>query len=212
MNDDTVGGSSESRRAYHSPARQRQAEQTRERIVAAGSEIVHSLPQWDWGQLTFTAVAERAGVGRRTVFRHFPTEVQLHDAVMQRLEEEAGVDYDAVTLDNVAGVASHVFASLQEFASLPPKAPLVPTFYSTFHRRRHALVRAIEEQAPDWPEAQRNAATAVVDLLWDVTTFERLVTSWRLDRAAAAQTIAWTINLVAAAVAAGNFPLGKKST
>jgi len=42
-------------------------------VIAAGSELVRQLPSWDWREVTFRAVAERAGVGERTVYRHFPT-------------------------------------------------------------------------------------------------------------------------------------------
>ena len=70
------------RRTYDNRARQEKAAQTRERIVAAGSELVHAFDTWNWRDLTFKAVAERAGVGERTVYRHFPTERHLHDAVM----------------------------------------------------------------------------------------------------------------------------------
>ena len=51
---------------------------------------MHGYDTWDWRDLTFRSVAERAGVGERTVYRHFPTERHLHDAVMERLESEAG--------------------------------------------------------------------------------------------------------------------------
>src|SRR5215471_9947932 len=101
------------RRRYNSPVRQQRAIETRNRIVAAGSALVHELPSWDWSGLTFRAVAERAGVGERTVYRHFPTERHLHDAVMQRLESEAGVSYEDVNLTNLAETTSRVFGSLQ---------------------------------------------------------------------------------------------------
>ena len=76
---------------YDNSARAEKAGKTRERIIAAGSELVHAFDSWNWRDLTFRSVAERAGVGERTVYRHFPTERHLHDAVMQRLESEAGV-------------------------------------------------------------------------------------------------------------------------
>ena len=55
--------------------------------------------------MTFQAVAEGAGVSKRTVFRHFATERDLHDAVMQRFQERAGVSYEDVDIDGVAAVA-----------------------------------------------------------------------------------------------------------
>jgi hypothetical protein len=48
------------RRLYDSPVRQQQATDTRERIIAAGSELVHGFRTWDWRGLTFGAVARYA--------------------------------------------------------------------------------------------------------------------------------------------------------
>jgi AcrR family transcriptional regulator len=52
--------------------RQQKAAGTRQRIVKAGSELAHESASWDWKALTYRAVAERAEVGERTVYRHFP--------------------------------------------------------------------------------------------------------------------------------------------
>ena len=54
--------SSDSRRRYDSSARRAQAARTRERIVAAAVELVHDFASWNWDELTFRAVAARAGV------------------------------------------------------------------------------------------------------------------------------------------------------
>src|SRR6185312_12264800 len=134
------------RRSYDNRARQEKAAQTRERIVAAGSDLVHGFDSWNWRDLTFKAVAERAGVGERTVYRHFPTERHLHDAVMQRLESEAGVSYEDVDLANLAETTARVFASLQRFSvreSVP--VPGDAAFVSSDQRRRDALLRVVSE-------------------------------------------------------------------
>ena len=102
MSEPSIGN----RRRYDNRARQEKAAQTRERIIAAGSELVHAFDTWNWRDLTFRSVAERAGVGERTVYRHFPTERHLHDAVMQRLESEAGISYENVDLGNLGEVTS----------------------------------------------------------------------------------------------------------
>ena len=139
-----------SRRTYDNRARQEKAAQTRERIVTAGSELVHGFDTWNWRDLTFRAVAERAGVGERTVYRHFPTERHLHDAVMQRLESEAGISYEDVDLANLAEVTGRVFASLQRFSVRESvEAPQDPTFVGVDVRRREALLRAVSAAAPD---------------------------------------------------------------
>src|ERR1044072_1370203 len=121
--------SSTARRTYDNRTRQQKAAQTRERIVTAGSELVQAFESWNWRDLTFRAVAERAGVGERTVYRHFPTERHLHDAVMERLETQAGIHYEDVDLANLSDVTARLFASLQRFTVRDSvRAPTDPTF------------------------------------------------------------------------------------
>lgn len=188
-----------SRRRYDNRARQEKAAQTRERIVAAGSDLVHEFNSWNWRDLTFKAVAERAGVGERTVYRHFPTERQLHDAVMQRLESEAGVSYEEVDLDNLAETTTRVFASLQRFSvreSIPP--PEDAAFVSSDQRRRDALLRAVSG-AGGSPTRQQMIA-GLLDVLWSPTSYERLVGGWGLDGADAAGAIEWLMAKVITAL------------
>jgi AcrR family transcriptional regulator len=195
------------RRAYDSPVRRQRAAETHDRILTAGSEIVHELPGWDWRELTFRAVAERAGVGERTVYRHFPTERHLRDAVMERLEEEAGVSYDDVTLGSVAAVATLVFRSLHAFADpeiTPPTSD--PTFEAVDVRRKAALRRAIADAAPQWSETQQETTAALLDVLWNLPAYERLVTGWQFDGDRASEAITWLIDRVIAAVDADDPP------
>ena len=189
------------RRPYDSKIRRQQAADTRERVIAAGSELVHELPSWDWHELTFRAVAERAGVGERTVYRHFPSERHLKDAVMHRLEEEAGVSYDEVTLDEVSAVAALVFESLHGFAVQETKGqPADPTFADADSRRRAALRRSVAASAPDWSDAQQETAAALLDVLWNLPSYERLINGWQFDGDRATEALQWLIGVVIAAV------------
>lgn len=124
---DASGEGAPGPRRYVSHVRRRQADQTRERIIVAGVELVRGFDSWDWSGLTFRAVAQRAGVGERTVYRHFPNERGLRDAIMARLGEEAGVDYETLTLPGVSEVAGRLFRSLGSFAvadvTTPPNDP-----------------------------------------------------------------------------------------
>ena len=169
------------RRGYDSPLRRQKAAQTRDRIVRAGSELVHGFASWDWQGLTFRAVAERAGVGERTVYRHFPTERHLHDAVMQRLEEEAGITYEDVELTNVADVTARVFESRRSFAvSGSVTTPHDPTFVAVDERRRQALLRVVSASTPHWSDTERETLAALLDVLWNLPSYERLVGVWNL--------------------------------
>ncbi len=198
------GNGSPSRRRYDSPARRRQAAATRDGIIAAGAELVHEFTSWDWDGLTFRAVAQRAGVSERTVYRNFPSERQLHDAVMARLEDEAGISYDAVELENLADVTARVFASLHRFAIEDSvRSPGDPTFVGADERRQAALMRAVTARAPHLTAAQCRTAAGLLDVMWSPTTYERLIREWKLDDAAAIAAVEWLIGKVVSAIDTG---------
>ena len=193
------------RRSYDSPVRRERAAETRQRIVTAGSELVHRFESWDWDQLTFRAVAAQAGVGERTVYRHFPTERQLHDAVMDRLHQEAGVDYEGVTIANLAEVTTRVLDSMGRFPTAPTlQVPADPTFEEVDARRRAALGRVVA--GLDVDERSRETIAALLDVLWNLPAFERLVRGWNLAPERASAALAWLVELVLRAAQAGEAP------
>ncbi len=193
------------RRRYDSTLRRQHAAGTRERIVAAGSELLHRSSIRDWRALTVRAVAERAGVNERTVYRHFVNERALRDAVMQRLEQEAGIDLAGMRLEDVADVAARVFKHVSSYP-LKPRPPLDPTLTEAGRRQRKALLGAVAARTARWPEADRLVAAAMFDVLWSVASYERLVVDWQLDREQAIRGITWVIGLVEEAVRKGRRP------
>ena len=203
------GDGSRARRPYASPVREQRAAETRERIVTAGAGLAHELSTWDWTALTFRAVAERAGVGERTVYRHFPTERHLHDAVMQRLNELAGVDYSALDLDGLGALTARVFRSLGDYAAgRVTLEPDDPTFHDVDAQRRSAILRAVEVERPAWTPRQQEDAAAALDVLWHVPSFERLVGAWGMSTARATRTVRWLIDVVTDALRNGGPPGG----
>ena len=197
------------RREYDSPLRRQRAAQTRERILAAGSDLAHESATWDWAELTYRAVAERAGVGLRTVYRYFPTERQLHDAIMARLEGEAGVTYDGLALEDVAAVATRIFSSLSAFSAREAGGQRDGTvFQQSDLRRRAALLACLDEAAPRWTAGQRRTAAALLDVLWNLPSFERLAGPWELDTDRATAALSWLIGRVLDAVERDEPPPG----
>jgi AcrR family transcriptional regulator len=192
-------------RPYNSPVRQERAAQTRQRIVAAGAELAHSVQSWDWREVTMRAVAERAGVNERTVYRHFATEKDLRDAILGRLQEEAGVSVDGLALDDFAQTTSRVISYLATFA-VQPKVASDPTFVAVDEQRRAALVRALEPRTPGWSDRERMAAAALLDVFWGVPTYERMSATWGLAEDELAGAIGWVISLIEAAIERGDRP------
>jgi len=202
-----VGQPAQQRRRYDSRLRRERAAQTRERIVAAGVQLAHESPAWDWRTLTIRAVAERAEVSERTVYRHFPGERELHDAMMQRLEEEAGVTLEGLKLEDLAGATARVFAHVSSFP-LVPRIPQDPTLTATDQRRRAALSNAVAGPAATWPELDRRMAAAILDVLWGVMSYDRLVAAWELTPQQATVALTWAMGLIEAAIREGRGPGG----
>jgi len=189
------------RRHYDSTLRRQRAAETRGRIIAAGSELLHGSSVRDWNGLTIRAVAERAGVNERTVYRHFVNEQGLHDAVMHQFEEEAGIDLRGMELEDVADVTARIFSHV---SSYPPDArqPLDPTLMDAKQRQHEALLSAVAARTGAWSEEDRRAAAATLDVLWSVASYERMVVDWQMDPAEATRCISWVIGLIREAIAA----------
>jgi AcrR family transcriptional regulator len=198
------------RRRYDSTLRRERAAETRARIVAAGAELLRGSSIRDWQALTMRAVAERAGVNERTVYRHFANERALRDAVMQRFEEDAGVDLSHMALGDIADVAAHVLRFVSAYP-IEPRPPLDPTLAATSERRHDALRSAVGGEAPRWSRADREVAAAMFDALWAVDNYERLVGEWDLGAEEAIRGMTWVIELVAEAVRDGRRPPRKRA-
>ena len=103
--------SAEGARAYASPLRAEQAEQTTARIVQAAVDI---LSEGDARDLSMAEVAERAGVSVRTVYRSFANKDELLDGVIDwintRFNQRTGArpetrhEYETTTADVLAEV------------------------------------------------------------------------------------------------------------
>jgi AcrR family transcriptional regulator len=200
-----VSQTGEQRRRYDSRLRRERAAQTRERIVDAGVQLAHEVPAWDWHTLTIRAIAGRAEVSERTVYRHFPGERELHDAMIQRLEQEAGVTLEGLRLEDVAGATARIFAHVSSFP-LVPRMSLDATLTAADQQRRAALLSAVTGPSGGWPETDRRMAAATLDVLWSVMAYERLVASWELTPEQASRALTWAIGLVEAAIREGHGP------
>jgi AcrR family transcriptional regulator len=192
-------------RPYDRTLRRERAAETKERILVAGSELLHRSSVRDWKRLTVRAVAERAGVNERTVYRYFGNERGLHDAVMHRQEEEAGIDLAGMDLEGVAKVATQIFNHVSTYPR-EPRQPLDPTLVDANQRQRDALLGAIGTAAQGWTEEDRVVAAAVFDVLWSVASYERLVVDWQIEHQRATRGLSWVIGLLEEAIANGRGP------
>jgi len=74
-------------RRYRSPLRAERAADTRHRITTAALEL---FTEHGFGGSTVTAIAKRAGVAPQTIYAIFGTKGAILQALLSRLEEDAG--------------------------------------------------------------------------------------------------------------------------
>jgi AcrR family transcriptional regulator len=192
-------------RPYDGTLRRERAAETRERILDAGSELIHRTSVRDWKKLTVRAVAERAGVNERTVYRYFGNEQGLRAAVMHRNEQEAGIELAGMPLEDVATVASQIFDHVAQYPR-EPRPPLEPTLSEAKERQQEALVAAVAARTGQWSDEEQRVVAAVLDVLWSVDAYERMIVDWEIDHRRAVGGIAWVIGLVERAVRDGERP------
>src|SRR5262245_38668489 len=165
--------SERARRRYDNTRRLERAEETRDRIITAAVELLRDSSVRGWAGVTICAVAERAGVHERTVYRHFANERALHDAVLHRYEEEYGIDLEHMQLEDIADVTARIFRSQSTYIPRV-REPLNPTLVDARQRLHDALLTAVSERAPNWQPADRAAAAAAFDVLWSIAAYDRL--------------------------------------
>ena len=85
--------------------------------------------------------------------------------------ERPGAEHRRRPSESVAG---------QAFPSLRRRRP-----------RRRALVRAVTAATPGWSVAERHTVAALLDVLWNLPSYERLVGVWNLGGEDASRAIAW---------------------
>ena len=139
------------------------------------------------------------------MYRHFANERALRDAVMEHLQAEAGVDLADLQLDGIAAAVARTFRFLSSYP-LDARPQLDPTLEATNRRRRDALLAAVAGAAPRWTTTDRTAAAAMLDVLWSVAAYERLVGEWELAPDDAAQTLTWAVRVLEDAIRNGRRP------
>lgn len=151
-------------RRYEQRARAEQQQQTRRRIAAAAAELHGTVGP---ARTTIAAIAERAGVQRSTVYRHFPDERALFLACSGHFREQHPPP-DPAAWAGVAAPEERLAAALDAlygwYESVEPMlsnvlrdAETMPALAEVGAGRR-AYLKAVEDGlAPGWGARGRRA-------------------------------------------------------
>ena len=168
------------KRRYELKERARRQEETRQRIVEATVELHTSLGT---ARTTISAIAERAGVERHTVYAHFPDEVALLRACSThwrgqhpRPDVQRWLELDDPE-QRLSGVLSDLYAWYEGVESdldvLLRDAPLVPASAANFAEIDRAMSDLADELVRGRP--RRKAVRAAVGHALEFETWRSLV-------------------------------------
>ena len=138
-------------RTYRSPLRAERAAETRHRITTAALEL---FTEHGFGGSTVTAIAKRAGVAPQTVYAVFGTKGAILQALLSRLEEDAGA---AEWRARIAAAGDPAIIALRDEAD---------------GHRRQALASLIDGLADSGALAAGLARRRAVDRAWMLTGVE----------------------------------------
>ena len=182
----------ETKRTYRSELRAEQVEATRLRIIEAG---VAGFAPWA-AELPFDKVAERARVSERTVYRHFPTQRDLLQAVTAHIIACSGWDPDELNAENLGQRTARAFTyfgTLIESGEHQPEAQS-PDTKALRSRRLETIERIVAPYTEGMdPELARGICAVFAELV-RVQVFRGMYEQWGLSGAEAGRAVEWAIN------------------
>ncbi len=182
------------RRPYHSPLREAQARETRERILAGVADWLRRAPDEPF---TLDAIAEIAGVERRTVLRHFETKEALLEAFWTWVNARLTPSTLPTTLEELIEAPRTTFARFDDEdglirASLH-SAPGRAMRLGAVPARRRAFRAALAEVTRQLGAADRRRLEAVAHALYSAAAWETMKDYAGLSGAQAGDAATWAL-------------------
>jgi AcrR family transcriptional regulator len=182
-------------RTYRKRERARKEAETRRRITEAVVELHRTVGP---AYTTVTEVAERAGVGRMTVYNHFPTEAELIEACSTHWSLENPLP-DPAAWAEIQDPDERLVSALRELygwyagtedmmGNVLRDAPIVPALGELMKDRWWALVERMCEillQGTNLRGQRRRRARAAARVALDFTTWRTLTDQGLSQRDAA---------------------------
>jgi AcrR family transcriptional regulator len=183
--------------------RDEQASLTRDRIMRALADLlVEQGPQ----SLSLHAVAERAGVSDRTLYRHFANKEALYVALQAWISDAVDRAAPPPSLTSPDDLAASLRAAFPELARLKDAylvlqgLPEVRDAMASGHAdRRGAITKAMKPVTRGLPKPAATRMTAIAHLLGSSRALYFLQDVWSFTPEQAAEASGWAIGVIAAA-------------
>ena len=192
------------RRAYVSPVREARARETRERILEGVAAWMQLGAE---GEFTLEAVAEEAGIERRTVFRHFATKEALLAAFWEWINHR-------ITPRTLPGSLAELVAAPREtFARFDDEEGVIRASLHTpagramrmaaVPARREAFRDALREATRGATAADRRRLEAVVHALYSASAWEAMRDYAGVSGSQAGDAASWALAILVDTVKKG---------
>ena len=189
------------RRPYHSPLREAQTRETRERLLAAVARFFAEEPE---AELTLEAIARKAGVERRTLFRHFATREDLLAAFWEWINDRVAPGTLPASLAELIDAPRSTFAHFDEHegvirASLHSAAGRAMRMAAVPERRK-AFKAALAELS-GLGTIDRRRVEAVAHALYSASAWEAMRDYAGVSGVEAGDAAAWALRTLIGALA-----------
>ena len=177
--------------------RQRQREETRTLILNTAMCILTQK-----GAFSHEAIAAAAGVGPRTVYRHFPSRVELYAGLWQRLRVATNARFPQ-ELDEILPLLASAFRRFENHAELV-RATMASEAGN--HVGIHAAIEAraslqnsLAAQLETMPEAEKRRLVAVCIAIFSAPFWQLLRDRGELSQVDATEAAVWAMKTLLAA-------------
>jgi AcrR family transcriptional regulator len=184
--------------------RQEYKNETRSRILDATIDLLSDQSE---AALTIAAVAAKAGVTDRTVYRHFDTREELLRAVWPRMQQKVGSQGFPQTAAALVGSPRKLFPRFDEAAQLIRASVYSPAGLElrlqSNEDRQASTIACIQDALPDLDQGALRRRAAVAQLINSAYAWEVMRQFWGLSGEEAGAAAAEALEILLGQAPAG---------
>ena len=185
-------------RGYRSPLREKQAGETRQRILEAFAEQITDATLDDF---SIARVAQRAGVSNRTVYYHFPNRDTLYRALEEWYDShlsfrQLGWPKSAGEIASYAEQAIRVFDTDENFTRAVLLSDVARRVRRWGRPQRRRNLEELIVAIPGLPEEQARWAVSVLHYLMGADAWRALKDESGLTGDEAGKAVGWAARLI----------------